>query len=223
MAVDGKIKELVSANKVMVFSKSYCPYCTKAKKALDKFTQDYTVLEVRSCWSSHPQRRARVGHLALQMQSMSVYSWHCCGMCIARGSAFAMARLHQPDPGVRACTAFETARTPRCFDLGRSNSDVACCVCAQGVARSASIPSRPNLRSGLAARMLEANRSELSSRAVGATCLVGRAHRPGVVALGARLTLCLTDHSCTCSCGKQKHPTSISSRTSLPSLDLSEL
>ena len=29
-----KVKDLVTSNKVMVFSKSYCPYCKKAKDAL---------------------------------------------------------------------------------------------------------------------------------------------------------------------------------------------
>lgn len=47
MATEARVKELIAGNKIMVFSKSYCPFCTKAKKALSQFTSDYTVLEVR--------------------------------------------------------------------------------------------------------------------------------------------------------------------------------
>jgi glutaredoxin len=47
MATEERVKALIAGNKVMVFSKSYCPYCTKAKKALSQFTSDFTVLEVR--------------------------------------------------------------------------------------------------------------------------------------------------------------------------------
>jgi glutaredoxin 3 len=46
MATEARVKELIAGNKVMVFSKSFCPYCTKAKKALSQFTNDYKVLEV---------------------------------------------------------------------------------------------------------------------------------------------------------------------------------
>jgi len=40
------IKEMVSNNKVVVFSKSYCPYCTKAKKALQDVGASFEVLEL---------------------------------------------------------------------------------------------------------------------------------------------------------------------------------
>jgi glutaredoxin 3 len=45
-----RVDQLIKGNRVMVFSKSYCPYCTKAKRALttvlpkDKFT----VLEIEN-------------------------------------------------------------------------------------------------------------------------------------------------------------------------------
>ena len=44
--VDGKI----SGNKVMVFSKSYCPFCTKAKKALESLNlgSDLEVMEIEN-------------------------------------------------------------------------------------------------------------------------------------------------------------------------------
>lgn len=46
MELEARIKSLIAENKVMVFSKSYCPYCHKAKEAISKFTTDFTVLEV---------------------------------------------------------------------------------------------------------------------------------------------------------------------------------
>ncbi|KXZ53150.1 hypothetical protein GPECTOR_7g1042 [Gonium pectorale] len=43
-----EIKQAVAANKVMVYSKSYCPYCIKAKTALNQFIKpsQYTVVEL---------------------------------------------------------------------------------------------------------------------------------------------------------------------------------
>ena len=40
------IKTLISQNKVMVFSKSVCPYCTKAKSAFEKLGVKPFVLEI---------------------------------------------------------------------------------------------------------------------------------------------------------------------------------
>lgn len=48
--IEGKVK----AKKVMMFSKSYCPYCTMAKKALEHYIgkelkeEDYEVLEMEN-------------------------------------------------------------------------------------------------------------------------------------------------------------------------------
>ncbi|KAK7115800.1 hypothetical protein V1264_001612 [Littorina saxatilis] len=49
--IDGKIK----SKKVMVFSKTYCPFCTKAKKVFDQLlkdgtlsTEDYEVMEIEN-------------------------------------------------------------------------------------------------------------------------------------------------------------------------------
>lgn len=54
----GDVKTLVDAKiagkKVMVFSKSYCPYCAKAKKALQRHVgkelepEDYEIMEIES-------------------------------------------------------------------------------------------------------------------------------------------------------------------------------
>lgn len=48
MATEARVKELIAGNKVMVFSKSYCPFCKKAKTALNQFTSHYGVLELDS-------------------------------------------------------------------------------------------------------------------------------------------------------------------------------
>ncbi|XP_052792624.1 uncharacterized protein LOC128226685 [Mya arenaria] len=50
-AVSEKIQAKINGKKVMVFSKSYCPYCTKAKKALGKYNlspDDYEVWEIEN-------------------------------------------------------------------------------------------------------------------------------------------------------------------------------
>lgn len=47
------VDEKIKGKKVMVFSKSYCPFCTKAKKVLQKYVasgvlslEDYEILEI---------------------------------------------------------------------------------------------------------------------------------------------------------------------------------
>uniref|UniRef100_A0A915CMX0 Glutaredoxin-1 n=1 Tax=Ditylenchus dipsaci TaxID=166011 RepID=A0A915CMX0_9BILA len=40
------VNNLISTKKVAMFSKSYCPYCTKAKKALEPFKLSSDVYEV---------------------------------------------------------------------------------------------------------------------------------------------------------------------------------
>ncbi|KAL9267952.1 Glutaredoxin-C2-like protein [Drosera capensis] len=41
-----KAKELVSSNPVIVFSKSYCPYCKKAKNLLTELGVSFKVIEL---------------------------------------------------------------------------------------------------------------------------------------------------------------------------------
>ncbi|KAJ1972125.1 hypothetical protein H4R34_005515 [Dimargaris verticillata] len=41
-----KINQLIASNAVMVFSKSYCPYCRRAKGALDDLKVAYNALEL---------------------------------------------------------------------------------------------------------------------------------------------------------------------------------
>ncbi|KAJ5364226.1 glutaredoxin [Penicillium cataractarum] len=45
---DAKIRaeQLIRENGVVVFSKSYCPYCTSSKKVLDNLGAKYEVLEL---------------------------------------------------------------------------------------------------------------------------------------------------------------------------------
>ncbi|XP_044738397.1 glutaredoxin-C4-like [Chrysoperla carnea] len=40
------VKELISSDKVVIFSKSYCPYCKMAKEVFDKLKHKYTAIEL---------------------------------------------------------------------------------------------------------------------------------------------------------------------------------
>lgn len=45
------VQDLIKSHKVVVFSKSYCPYCTKAKNVLEKYNLpdgDYYVWEIEN-------------------------------------------------------------------------------------------------------------------------------------------------------------------------------
>merc|ERR1711974_502347 len=46
--VQTSIQKQIDDNTVFVVSKSYCPFCTKAKNALKKVTDDFTVIEIES-------------------------------------------------------------------------------------------------------------------------------------------------------------------------------
>lgn len=46
-AVKARVDDLISKNKVMVFSKPMCPFCFEAKRALKQHTKNFKVLEVR--------------------------------------------------------------------------------------------------------------------------------------------------------------------------------
>lgn len=41
-----EVKDLMKANNVLVFSKTYCPYCTKAKNVLNGHSVEYKVVEL---------------------------------------------------------------------------------------------------------------------------------------------------------------------------------
>ncbi|EDO36222.1 predicted protein [Nematostella vectensis] len=48
-AVKDFVEGEISSHKVMMFSKTYCPFCTKAKKALQKAgLQDFHVIEIEN-------------------------------------------------------------------------------------------------------------------------------------------------------------------------------
>ena len=42
------VKEQIDSNFIVVFSKTYCPYCTMAKEALDAVNAVYTVIELEN-------------------------------------------------------------------------------------------------------------------------------------------------------------------------------
>ena len=46
MSVADKTRQLIAENVVMVFSKSYCPYCAKAKRALSSYPIHPRILEL---------------------------------------------------------------------------------------------------------------------------------------------------------------------------------
>ncbi|KAF9160624.1 hypothetical protein DFQ26_005317 [Actinomortierella ambigua] len=45
-AVKDRVEQLIADNGVVVFSKSYCPYCVKAKKLLQELNVKMTVVEL---------------------------------------------------------------------------------------------------------------------------------------------------------------------------------
>lgn len=48
MKFDGSesVNEMIDGNKVMVFSKSYCPFCIKAKNLLKEGNVDFSLIEL---------------------------------------------------------------------------------------------------------------------------------------------------------------------------------
>ena len=45
-AAQKKVQQLIDDNGVVVFSKSYCPYCSNTKRLLDGYGAKYTALEL---------------------------------------------------------------------------------------------------------------------------------------------------------------------------------
>ncbi|XP_063243006.1 uncharacterized protein LOC134542565 isoform X2 [Bacillus rossius redtenbacheri] len=41
-----KVKNIIDSDTVVIFSKSYCPYCKMAKEVFDKLCQKYTAVEL---------------------------------------------------------------------------------------------------------------------------------------------------------------------------------
>ncbi|XP_015516691.1 uncharacterized protein [Neodiprion pinetum] len=42
------VNELIASDSVVIFSKTYCPYCTMAKEVFDKLKHKYTAIELDS-------------------------------------------------------------------------------------------------------------------------------------------------------------------------------
>ncbi|KAJ8959754.1 hypothetical protein NQ314_006183 [Rhamnusium bicolor] len=40
------VKDLIKSDKVVIFSKSYCPYCNLAKEVFNKIKENYTAIEL---------------------------------------------------------------------------------------------------------------------------------------------------------------------------------
>ncbi|KAH1025586.1 glutaredoxin-C4 isoform X2 [Dendroctonus ponderosae] len=41
-----EVKTLIASDKVVIFSKTYCPYCKMAKEVFDKIKEKYTTIEL---------------------------------------------------------------------------------------------------------------------------------------------------------------------------------
>ncbi|KAF7280483.1 uncharacterized protein LOC143198750 [Rhynchophorus ferrugineus] len=41
-----EVKDLITSDNVVIFSKTYCPYCRLAKEVFDKIQQKYTTIEL---------------------------------------------------------------------------------------------------------------------------------------------------------------------------------
>lgn len=46
LEIKNEVTSLINENKVMVFSKSYCPYCNDTKNLLHSKTKDFKVIEL---------------------------------------------------------------------------------------------------------------------------------------------------------------------------------
>jgi len=44
--IGSRVEKLINDNKVMIFSKSYCPYCAKAKHLYSNLNVEYNVIEI---------------------------------------------------------------------------------------------------------------------------------------------------------------------------------
>lgn len=80
LLVDSKI----NSKKVMVFSKSFCPYCTNAKKVLSEYRlppDDYEVMEIEN----DPQCSEIQAYLKLLTGASSVPRVFINGRCIGGG------------------------------------------------------------------------------------------------------------------------------------------
>jgi len=49
--IKNNINQIISQDRVVIFSKTSCPYCYDAKEVFDKMGQKYTVIEL----NKHPQ------------------------------------------------------------------------------------------------------------------------------------------------------------------------
>ncbi|KAH9425696.1 uncharacterized protein LOC113789639 [Dermatophagoides pteronyssinus] len=88
LLVDSKI----NSKKVMVFSKSFCPYCTNAKKVLSEYRlppDDYEVMEIEN----DPQCSEIQAYLKLLTGASSVPRVFINGRCIGGGDD--TVRLHR--------------------------------------------------------------------------------------------------------------------------------
>lgn len=76
------INQLVNQDKVVIFSKTSCPYCFDAKEVFDKIGQKYTVVEL----NNHPQGPQVQDALKEMTGARTVPRVFVNGQCIGGGS-----------------------------------------------------------------------------------------------------------------------------------------
>ncbi|CCE82411.1 Piso0_002136 [Millerozyma farinosa CBS 7064] len=57
-SIKTEVKSLVDTNNIMVFSKSYCPYCKSTKSLLDGYSKNYKVVELDEVDNGSVMQRA---------------------------------------------------------------------------------------------------------------------------------------------------------------------
>jgi len=62
--ISARVDKLIADNKVMIFSKSYCPYCAKAKHLYTNLNVEYNVLEL-----DHDPHGMEIQHYLLKKTS----------------------------------------------------------------------------------------------------------------------------------------------------------
>ncbi|OXA63595.1 glutaredoxin [Folsomia candida] len=79
--IRGNLEKMIKENKIVVFSKSYCPYALKAKQTLDNLTKNYLVIEL----NGHPQGSEIQEILAQMTGASTVPRVFVGGVCIGGG------------------------------------------------------------------------------------------------------------------------------------------
>lgn len=78
MSAKQNVESKVSANKVVVFSKTYCPYCTKTKSLLNSLGVDYSLVELDNVNDGDDQQDA-----LQEITGANFYCFECIGVSMS--------------------------------------------------------------------------------------------------------------------------------------------